>query len=133
MRTARRCDGISRRQVIQGGLLGLAELALPEVLRLRTLSAASGSTNPDTAVIHVMLGGGTSQFETYDSKPSAPADIRGEFNAISTNVPGVQFCELMAQQARILDELTIVHSIHHPTSRESWPRCIGICASTRPC
>ena len=97
MSSARFCDGITRRQVIQAGLLGLAGLSLPDVLRLRALSAASASSRPDTAVIYVMLGGGASQFETYDPKPSAPAEIRGEFSAISTNVPGVQFCELISQ------------------------------------
>jgi hypothetical protein len=119
MPAARHCDGITRRQAIRAGLLGLAGLSLPDVLRLRALSAAGGSSRPDAAVIYVMLGGGASQFETYDPKPSAPADIRGEFNAISTNVPGVQFCELMAQQARIMDKLTIVRSIHHPSTQHS--------------
>ena len=110
---------VSRRQLIQGGLLGLAGLSLPDVLRLRALAAASGTATPDTAIIYVVLGGGASQFETYDPKPAAPAEYRGEFEAISTNVPGVQFCELMAQQAGVMDKLTILRSIHHPSTQHS--------------
>lgn len=110
---------VSRRQLIQGGLLGLAGLSLPDVLRLRALAAAGGTDTPDTAIIYVVLGGGASQFETYDPKPAAPAEYRGEFEAISTNVPGVQFCELMAQQARVMDKLTILRSIHHPSTQHS--------------
>ena len=119
MPSFRHCDGINRRQMIQAGLLGLAGLSLPEALRRRGMSAASGTTPPETAVIYVMLSGGASQFETYDPKPSAPAEIRGEFSAIPTNVPGVQFCELMARQARVMDKLTILRSIHHPSTQHS--------------
>ena len=110
---------IDRRQVIQAGLLGLAGLSLPDVLRLRALSAESGTAPPDTAVIYVMLSGGASQFETYDPKPAAPKEIRGEFSAIPTNVPGVQFCELMARQAQVMDKLTILRAIHHPSTQHS--------------
>ena len=119
MPTPRHRVRITRREVIQAGILGLAGMSLPDVLRLRALTAASGSSRPDTAVIYVVLGGGASQFETYDPKPLAPVDIRGEFETISTNVPGVQFCELMARQAQIMDKLTILRSIHHPSTQHS--------------
>ncbi len=112
-------DGIHRRQVIQAGLMGLAGLSMPDVLRLRARAAAGGDSQPDTAVIYVVQGGGASQFETYDPKPAAPAEVRGEFAAISTNVPGVQFCELMSRQARVMDKLTILRSIHHPSTQHS--------------
>jgi hypothetical protein len=109
-------DRPTRRQTIGAGLMGLAGLSLPDLLRLR---AGEPKTRTDTAVIYVVLGGGPSQFETYDPKPSAPADIRGEFAAIPTNVPGVRFCELMARQARVMDKLTILRSIHHPSGQHS--------------
>src|SRR4051812_25066537 len=92
--------GPTRRQAIRAGLLGLAGLSLPELLRLRAQGAPE--KGKDTAVIYVVLGGGPSQFETYDPKPSAPANIRGEFASIPTNVPGVRFCELMDRQARVM-------------------------------
>ena len=119
MPTFRHRDGIHRRQVIQAGLMGLAGLSMPDVLRLRARAAAGGDSQPDTAVIYVVQGGGASQFETYDPKPAAPAEVRGEFAAISTNVPGVQFCELMSRQARVMDKLTILRSIHHPSTQHS--------------
>lgn len=83
-------------------------LSLPALLQAR---AASKPTS--TAVIFVQLGGGASHFETYDPKPLAPAEYRGSFAAIRTSVPGVQFCELMPRQAKLMHHLNIFRSIHH--------------------
>lgn len=113
------CDGLTRRQMIHAGLMGLAGLSLPEVLRLRARAADSGATPRDTAVIYVLQEGGASQFETYDPKPDAAADIRGEFTAIRTKVPGVLFSDAMPQQARVMDRLTILRGIHHPSTQHS--------------
>lgn len=90
--------------------LGMTGLALPSVLRLR---AAAGASSRRTAVIFVMQGGGPSQHETYDPKPDAPAEYRGQFQSISTSVPGVRFCELLPRQARLMHDLAIVRSVHH--------------------
>ena len=84
---------VNRRQVIQAGLMGLAGLSLPDVLRLRA-AAAQGRTPPDTAVIYVLQEGGASQLETWDPKPDTSAEIRGEFGVTQTNVPGVVFSDL---------------------------------------
>jgi uncharacterized protein (DUF1501 family) len=108
---------ISRRQLMRGGLLSASALALPNVLRLRAASAAAGQPKRQTAVIFVQLGGGASQFETYDPKPDAPEEYRGLLDPIATNVPGMQFCELMPQQAKIADKLAVVRSVtHHEAS-----------------
>ena len=64
-------------------------------------------------MIFVFMGGGPSHFETYDPKPNAPEEYRGPMRPISTNVPGIQVCELFPQQARRMDKLAIVRSIHH--------------------
>ncbi len=86
---------------------------VPGILRLRAAAPAT----PRTAVIFIMQGGGASHLETYDPKPNAPAEIRGQFRPIQTNVPGVQLCELLPRQAQRMDKLAIVRSItHHEAS-----------------
>src|SRR4051812_42131510 len=90
--------------------LGLLALGLSGILRLRAATARSA---PRTAVIFVQLGGGATQFETYDPKPDAPAEYRGAFRSIPTSVPGVRFCELLPRQARLMDGMTVVRSVTH--------------------
>ena len=106
------CDGIARRSCLRAGFLGMSAFALPDILRLQ--SASAGETPRDNkSVIFVELAGGPSQFETYDPKPLAPAEYRGLFDAIPTNVPGVMFSELMPEQAKVMDKLSIVRSVFH--------------------
>lgn len=107
------CDGLSRRQFLRVGALGLTGLTLADVLRLRAKASARGSSTKDTAVIQVYLGGGLSHLDSYDLKPEAPREVRGEFQAIETNVPGVRIGELLPRQARIMDKLAIVRSLQH--------------------
>lgn len=106
------CDGISRRGVLQAGLAGTLGLSLPELLRLQ---AQAGETpgRSETAVIYLEMAGGPAQHETYDPKPLAPREYRGPFSAVDTSVPGVQLCELMAEQARSMDKLAVIRSVHH--------------------
>src|SRR3954469_9933295 len=95
------CDGISRRGFLKIGAFG-AGLSLAEMLRLR---AAAGTTSSPKAAIMIYLPGGPSHMDMYDLKPEAPAEFRGEFKPIATNVPGVQICEHMPLQARMWDKL----------------------------
>lgn len=106
------CDGINRRDFLHLGLLG-STLALPDVLRLRALAAASDKPR-HKAVIMVCLNGGPSHIDMYDLKPKAPTEIRGEFQPIPTNVPGMDISELMPLQAQIADKLSIVRSAQWP-------------------
>lgn len=103
---------ISRRAFLQASSLMSGGLTLPDLLRLRNQAAAAHQAN-GRAVVFVTLGGGPSQFETYDPKFEAPAEYRGEFHPIATSLPGVQFCELLPQQARLLDRIAIVRSVQH--------------------
>src|SRR5438552_18744844 len=80
-------DGISRRGFLRLGALGFAGLALPDYLRAR---AATGEGRPEGAVILIFLAGGPSHIETYDPKPDAPAEYRGPFGTVSTNIPGIR-------------------------------------------
>ncbi len=105
------CDGIARRDFLTLGALG-AGLTLADALRLQAAQPAkkSGSTTPKS-VIMVYLPGGPSHIDMYDPKPDAPVEFRGEFKAIPTNVPGVQICEHMPMQARMMDKLAVLRSI----------------------
>lgn len=107
------CDGISRRNVLQAGLAGAIGLSLPDLLRLQAESAETGTPKRDTAVIFLEMAGGPTQHETYDPKPDAPQEYRGPLGTVQTSLPGVEFSELMAEQARIMDKLAIIRSIHH--------------------
>src|SRR5438093_1596502 len=92
------CDGISRRHLLQAGLAGTIGLSLPELFRRQARGAESSGSPRNTSIIYIELAGGPTQHETYDPKPGAPAEYRGPFSAIDTNLPGVQFSELMIEQ-----------------------------------
>lgn len=109
------CSGpVRRRSFLQLGTLGLAGLSMSQLFQLRAAQAAAGPNPKDeNAVIFVWLPGGPPHMEMYDMKPDAPAEYRGIFNPISTNVPGMDVCELMPMHAKIADKYTIVRSIAH--------------------
>lgn len=94
-------------------LAGGAGLALGDILRLRALGSEQDPIAPDTSVIQIWLGGGPSQFETFDPKPLAPIEIRGPYKAIQTKLPGVQVCETLPLTAGVLDKTAIVRSFNH--------------------
>ncbi len=110
------CDGVSRRNFLRIGSLGLAGLAMPDILRARASAAQLGSSAGNTAVIQVLLSGGPSHMDTYDPKPDAPREFRGEFKPIPTNLSGVSVCELMPRHARAMDKMAIVRSLAHESS-----------------
>src|SRR5258708_6450278 len=105
---SRFCDGMSRRSCLRIGGLALGGLALPEILRAE---AESGVRNKAKGIIMVLLPGGPTHLDTFDLKPDAPPEIRGEFRPIATNVPGIQICELLPRLARLADKLVIVRSL----------------------
>ncbi len=113
-RSTRTCDGTTRRDFLRIGSLGVGlgvgGLALPDLLRLRALGAAP---NNRKAVILIWQAGGPSHLDMYDLKPDAPAEFRGEFRPIATNVPGIDVGEHLPLQARIMDKLSIVRSGCH--------------------
>ena len=107
------CPGpTNRRSFLKAGVLGLSGLSLAEAMRLRAQAGAT-SAAPDTSVILVWLAGGPPHMETYDMKPGAPEDYRGQFSPISTNVPGIDVCELLPMHAKIADKFTLIRSIAH--------------------
>src|SRR5690349_20116304 len=107
------CDGLSRRSFLQIGAFG-AGLTLSGMLRARALAAGGTPTASGKSAIMVYLPGGPSHIDMYDMKPDAPAEIRGEFKPIRTNVPGLDVCELMPLQAKIADRFRIVRGFQTP-------------------
>ncbi len=108
------CPGpLSRRSFLQIGAVGVGGLGLSDVLRLRARAQSSPTTEPDTSLIFIWLPGGPPHMETYDMKPDAPEDYRGEFRPIHTNVPGIDVCELLPLHARVADRFTLIRSIAH--------------------
>ncbi len=102
------CDGMSRRNFLQVGALGLGGIALPQLLQ------AEGQTpnrRQHKSVIMIYLPGGPPHQDTFDLKLDAPREIRGEFQAIPTNVSGIQICEHLPQLAKIADKYTIIRSM----------------------
>lgn len=112
MRTFRHlanCEGIGRRDFIQTGLGALGGLGLTDMVKLQS-QAASGSAN---RCIFIWLDGGPSHYETFDPKPDAPSEIRGEFGTVPTTVPGVHFCDKFPELAKTFDKFTVIRSIAH--------------------
>jgi len=122
-RSTRLCDGIARRELLRVGGLGAMGLSLPQLLSLKAAADPSVSGDPTfgraKSVIYVWLQGGPPQHETFDPKPSAASGIRGEFSPIATNVPGIDFCELLPRTARIADKLAVVRSIATDNNQHS--------------
>ena len=105
------CDGLTRRSFLQAGVLGVGGLGLADYLRLGSAQAAP--IQERRSVILFWLSGGPGHMETWDPKPEAPDLYRGPFGSISTNVPGVQFCELLPEQAKLMDRLAILRTVNH--------------------
>ncbi|MCB9950916.1 MAG: DUF1501 domain-containing protein [Planctomycetaceae bacterium] len=108
--SSRTCDGMHRRGFLRLGSLAFGGLSLAGVLANQ--SFAAGHSNRK-AVIQIWLAGGPSHIDMYDLKPSAPAEYRGEFRPIPTNVDGIEISEHLPHQAKVMDKLAIVRSAYH--------------------
>jgi hypothetical protein len=116
----RRVLAMDRRSFLKVGLLGLAGLSLGDLLRAEAKAKLKGEAFAhQNSVIILWMRGGPSQHETWDPKPDAPLEYRGEFSAISTKVPGIQICELLPMSARIMDKWSIIRSLHHTDAGHS--------------
>lgn len=109
----RLCDRISRRELLRVGGLSTLGLSLPTLLTAKEHGDLSASSSFGRAknVIFLWLQGGPPQHETFDPKPDAPAEVRGEFRPIQTNIPGIHFSELLPRTAARADKLAVVRSI----------------------
>jgi acetyl esterase/lipase len=107
------CDGLPRRSFLQIGMAGMASLGLPRILQAKNEGEKNGRRPKDTRVILIWLDGGPSHMDTYDLKPDAPAEYRGFWRPISTNVPGMAVTEMFPKHAKVADKFSLVRSLHH--------------------
>ena len=115
------CDGVSRRDLLRVGGLGFAGLSLPDLLRMESQAAEAISVDPagggkpassreKMSVILIWMQGGPSHQDTFDPKPDAPAEVRGEFDVIPTKLPGVHFSEHLPKLAANLDKFSVIRN-----------------------
>lgn len=106
-----------RRRLLQAVLsAGGAGISLANILRQQAFAESTGKSTADTSVIQIWLGGGPSQFETFDPKPDAPIEIRGPYSAIQTKLPGILFCEKLPRTAMVLDRAAVIRTVRHATN-----------------
>ena len=110
-REQRLCDGLSRREMLRIGGLGLGGLTLPRLLQNRTQATEAQPPVRAKSVILLFNTGGIPQHETWDPKPDAPREVRGEFGAIATRTPGLQVGELMPKTALLTDKIAVIRTM----------------------
>jgi hypothetical protein len=119
---ARLCDGVSRRSFLQIGSLAVGGLTLPGLMR----AEAAAGRKSHKSVIMVYLTGGLAHQDTFDLKPNAPAEVKGEFKPIPTNVAGVQFGEYLPKLAKCMDKLIVLRSlVGQRDEHSSWQSMVG--------
>ena len=106
------CDGLRRRDFLHAGALPLLGLGLQQMFGLKALGAVDNSKS-EMNCIFLMLVGGPSQLDTWDMKPNAPIEIRGPYNPIKTNVPGIEISENFPRMAKLADKYAIIRSMYH--------------------
>lgn len=110
----RLCDGLTRRDLLQVGAASFLGAGLAGGTRPAAASAGLPGFGQAKSCILLFLYGSHSQIETFDPKPDAPSQIRGEFGSIPTSVPGLDVCEGLPRLATVMDKVTVVRSVSHP-------------------
>ena len=108
---------LDRRRWLRAGGLGLLGMNVTRLLRAG--AAAPAGVTPIRSCILVFYYGGPSHLDTWDLKPDAPREVRGEFGSIATSVPGIRVGEHLPHSARVVDRLAIVRSVHHPMTNHN--------------
>src|SRR5262245_46586297 len=103
--------GLTRREALQIGYSGLLGIGLSSVLTAR--AQASNANRKPKSMILVFLTGAASHIDTFDMKPDAPAEVRGEFKPIPTNVPGLHICEHLPRLAQRANKYALIRSLAH--------------------
>jgi uncharacterized protein (DUF1501 family) len=118
VRTSRFCDGLVRRDFLRLGAAGLfgVGLTLPDLLQGRAHAADNSTPTRDVSLIFLFLHGGLSTIDTWDLKPDAPVEFRGDFKAIPTNVAGIQIGEHLPKIAGQMDKFSLIRSFRHHNS-----------------
>lgn len=118
MQTPMHSPNLTRRELIQAGAISLLGLGMNHLGALRALGSQARAPKAKR-VIYIFLSGGLAQHESFDMKPDAPAEIRGEFRPISTRTPGIQICEHLPELAKRSNQWALVRSLTHPSNDHS--------------
>jgi hypothetical protein len=125
---------MNRRQLLCAGGLGFLGLNLAQLLQAETLARlaphASGPRKPLKSCILMFYYGGPSHHDTWDMKPEAPLEIRGQFQSIATSVPGVRICEHLPRSAKIMDRVAVIRSAHHTMRNHNAAAVEALCGRT---
>lgn len=126
---------ISRRTAIQAGAIGMLGLGTNHLHALRAAAASDSQhtrgSRSSKKCIYIFLSGGLSQHESFDLKPQAPAEIRGEFQPIATATPGIEICEHLRELAKRSRHWSIVRSLTHPTNSHTHGHFIMLTGRTQ--
>ncbi|MBX3437555.1 MAG: DUF1501 domain-containing protein, partial [Planctomycetaceae bacterium] len=112
---AHTCDGVTRRDFLQVGALGGIGLTLPSYLAAKEAGAIRPG-HDERACIMIFNLGAPSHIDLWDMKPQAAAEVRGPFQPVETNVPGIELCEHLPQHAKIADKFSLVRSCFHTSA-----------------
>jgi hypothetical protein len=115
------CDGVTRRNFLRVGALGMGGFSLSNLLRS---DAQAGVRSSNKSAIMIFLPGGPPHQDMWDLKLDAPRDVRGEFNPISTNVDGIQICEEFPRMARMADKFAFIRSIVGASGGHDARQCL---------
>jgi hypothetical protein len=110
---------LTRRRLLRIGGLGCFGLSLADLLRAEAAVTPPRPAASIRSCILIFYYGGPSHLDTWDMKPHAPLEVRGEFRSIATNVPGIRVSEHLPQSSRVMDRLAIVRSVHHPMTNHN--------------
>jgi Protein of unknown function (DUF1501) len=113
------CDGLTRRELLQVGSLGFLGLGLPQPpVGAREPNQDAGARLPGfgqaKSCILLFMYGSPSQLETFDPKPDAPVEVRGELGCIPSSVVGLNICERLPRLAQVMDKVSLIRSVSHP-------------------
>ena len=118
---------LNRRQLLRIGGLGALGLNLPALLRAEGTPSPNAGVGRIKSCILIFYYGGPSHHDTWDMKPNAPREVRGEFQSIATNVPGLRISEHLPHCARVMDRLAVVRSMHHPMTNHNSAAFATLC------
>jgi hypothetical protein len=116
---SRQALGVSRRSFVKAGVLGAAGLTLADLLRTEARASADGRSQRPNNLIILWMRGGPSHIDMWDPKPDAPAEYRGEFGTMRTNVPGIVLSDMLPMCARMMDKWSIIRSLNHQDAGHS--------------
>src|SRR5262249_20610668 len=125
---------LTRRNLLQIGSLGCLGVNLARLFQADAARAGESSRSPSQKQIRscilLFYYGGPSHLDTWDLKPGAPAEVRGEFQSIATAVPSLRICEHLPLCARVADKLAIIRSLHHPMRNHNSAAVEALCGRT---